>query len=45
MTEDADVNAAKNILHKALAGRRWPVIRLPAASTRLAEISLAESAN
>ena len=32
MTEDADVNAAKNILHKALAGRRTPDYRLPAAS-------------
>ena len=45
MTEDADVNAARNVLHKALAGRRESVIRLPAASTRLVEISLAESAN
>ena len=32
MTEDADTNAARNILHKALAGRRWPDFRLPAAS-------------
>ena len=32
MTEDADVNAARNILSSALAGRRWPDIRLPAAS-------------
>ena len=32
MTEDADVNAARNILHKALAGRRTPDYRLPAAS-------------
>ena len=32
MTEDADVNAARNILHKALAGRRTPGYRLPAAS-------------
>ena len=32
MTEDADVNAARNILHRALAGRRWPEFRLPAAS-------------
>ena len=32
MIEDADVNAARNILHRALAGRRWPDIRLPAAS-------------
>ena len=32
MTEDADTNAARNILHKALAGRRWPDLRLPAAS-------------
>ena len=32
MVEDADVNAAMNILHRALAGRRWPGIRLPAAS-------------
>ena len=32
MTEDADVNAAKNILHKALAGRRESDYRLPAAS-------------
>ena len=32
MMEDADVNAARNILHSALAGRRWPVYRLPAAS-------------
>ena len=32
MTEDADVNAARNILHKALAGRRTPDTRLPAAS-------------
>ena len=32
MTEDADVNAALNILHKALAGRREPDTRLPAAS-------------
>ena len=32
MSEDADVNAARNILHRALAGRRWPDIRLPAAS-------------
>ena len=32
MTEDADVNAARNILHKALAGRREPGCRLPAAS-------------
>ena len=30
MTEDADINAAKNILHKALAGRRAPDYRLPA---------------
>ena len=40
MTEDADVNAAKNILHKALAGRRAPDYRLPAASTRLVKTSL-----
>ena len=45
MTEDADVNAARNILHKALAGRRTPDYRLPAASTRLAETSLAGIAN
>ena len=32
MTEDADINAARNILHKALAGRRAPGYRLPAAS-------------
>ena len=32
MTEDADVNAARNILHKALAGRRESGYRLPAAS-------------
>ena len=32
MTEDADVNAARNILHKALAGRRESGCRLPAAS-------------
>ena len=32
MTEDADVNAARNILYKALAGRRAPDYRLPAAS-------------
>ena len=32
MTEDADINAAKNILHRALAGRRTPDFRLPAAS-------------
>ena len=32
MAEDADVNAARNILHKALAGRRTPDYRLPAAS-------------
>ena len=32
MTEDADINAARNILHKALAGRRGPDYRLPAAS-------------
>ena len=32
MTEDADVNAARNILHKALAGRRTPDTRLPATS-------------
>ena len=32
MMEDADVNAAKNILHSALAGRRTPGYRLPAAS-------------
>ena len=32
MTEDADVNAARNILHKALAGRRESDYRLPAAS-------------
>ena len=32
MSEDADVNAARNILHRALAGKRWPDIRLPAAS-------------
>ena len=31
-SEDADVNAARNILHRALAGRRWPENRLPAAS-------------
>ena len=29
MTEDADVNAARNILHKALAGRRESGYRLP----------------
>ena len=45
MTEDADVNAARNILYKALAGRRAPDYRLPAASTRLAETSLAGIAN
>ena len=45
MTEDADVNAARNILYKALAGRRTPDYRLPAASTRLAETSLAGIAN
>ena len=33
MTEDADVNAALNILHKALAGRREPCNRIPAAGT------------
>ena len=32
MTEDADVNAARNILYKALAGRRESDYRLPAAS-------------
>ena len=32
MSKDADVNVALNILHKALAGKRWPDIRLPAAS-------------
>ena len=32
MIEDADINAAANILHKALAGRRWPDTRLPAAN-------------
>ena len=32
MTEDADINAARNILRKALAGRRTPASRLPAAS-------------
>ena len=32
MTEDADINAARNILHKALAGRRESDYRLPAAS-------------
>ena len=32
MTEDADINAATNILHRALAGRRAPDFRLPAAS-------------
>ena len=32
MTEDADINAARNILHKALAGRRAPGYRLPASS-------------
>ena len=32
MTEDADINAARNILHRALAGRRAPDLRLPAAS-------------
>ena len=32
MTEDADINAARNVLHKALAGRRTPDYRLPAAS-------------
>ena len=32
MMEDADVNAAKNILHSALAGRREPDYWLPAAS-------------
>ena len=32
MTEDADINAARNILDLALAGRRWPGNRLPAAS-------------
>ena len=32
MVEDADVNAALNILCIALAGRRWPVDWLPAAS-------------
>ncbi len=32
MAEDADVNAALNILNSALAGRRWPDSRLPAAS-------------
>ena len=45
MKEDADINAARNILHKALAGRRTPDYRLPAASTRLAETSLAGIAN
>ena len=45
MTEDADVNAARNILYKALAGRRTSDYRLPAASTRLAETSCAGSAN
>ena len=45
MTEDADVNAARNILHSALAGRREPDYWLPAASTRLAETSLAGAAN
>ena len=33
MTEDADVNAALNILQKALTGRREPCNRLPAAGT------------
>ena len=32
MSEDADTNAARNILHKALAGRRGPDHWLPAAS-------------
>ena len=32
MTEDADINAARNVLHKALAGRRESGYRLPAAS-------------
>ena len=32
VAEDADVNAARNILDSALAGRRWPANRLPAAS-------------
>ena len=45
MKEDADINAARNILYKALAGRRTPDYRLPAASTRLAETSLAGIAN
>ena len=31
--EDADINAARNILHKALAGRRGPECGLPAASS------------
>ena len=32
MLEDADINAARNILNKAMAGRRRPGYRLPAAS-------------
>ena len=32
MTEDSDINAARNILNKAMAGRRGPDYRLPAAS-------------
>ena len=45
MTEDADVNAALNILHKALAGRREPCNRIPAAGHRLAETSLTGTAS
>ena len=32
MAEDADVNADRNILDSAMAGRRWQESRLPAAS-------------
>ena len=45
MTENADVNAPRNILHKALAGRRESDYRLPAASTKLVETSRARIAN
>ena len=39
MMADADVNVARNILYKALVGRRGPDHQLPAAY-RLAAISL-----
>ena len=31
MTEDADINAARNILHKALAGGEFPAAALDGA--------------